>query len=517
MAVYKAKSTIDSVIIYQDRVQVKRIINANLKQPVDIIISDLPGSIDDQSVRTKAKGLKIGEVQVKKGYIRELSPAIRTLEKKIKKILIEDRSLADEIIVQQDKQKFLTNISVSGPEVISNELFKGKVSPISWRQGLRFLGDELLKAKMRIAQIERRRNELKERIDALKKEMNDIKSLSQNRKAIIFDAHPKRAGKHRIELSYIIYGASWYTYYELRAHLAGAKVGFTYFGKITQRTGEDWNNTRVALSTARPVIGGTAPEPEPWYIDLYAPRPAKKARVFAAKSAAAPAEMESRADLGDEMQEIAPVIDTGIAITYPLPGRFTIKSGEPEKKVKIVDELLDAEFSYFIMPRLAELAYSTGRLVNNTEYLFLSGEGNTYVGDDYTGKAYLETIAPDEKVTISFGVDDRVKVKRKTKKYHVKKGGLVKKTIRYEFVYENTVKNFHAKEIKCKIVDQVPIPRSPEIKISDVKIEPAPTKEDKDQRIFHWEVLIRPGKEYKIKVAFNVEAPSDSEIQGLIL
>ncbi len=515
MATYKVKSKIDTVIIYQDRVLVKRIIDIPLKQSGDIVISDLPGSLDDQSVRTKATGLKVGEVQVKRGYTRELRPDVQSLEKKIKGIMIEDRSLADEILVHQDKQKFLATISVSGPEVISDELFKGKISPMSWRQGLKFLGDELSKIKTRIAQIELRRIELKEKSDALKQELNDIKAHGQNRKTVVFEVELKKPGKYRIELFYIIYGASWHTYYELRADLVSAKVHFEYFGKIIQRTGEDWIKTRIALSTAQPSLGGTAPEPEPWYIDIYRPEPVKKMRAFAAKSAAAPAETETRAELRDDLEEVAPVIDTGIAITYPLPGRYTIKSGDPEKKVQICEQKFDAQYEYFIMPRFAELAYSTGRLINNTDYLFLSGEGNTYVGDDFTGKVYLETIAPDEKATISFGVDDRVKVERKTKKYHVKKAGLVKKTTKYEFVYENTVKNFHDKEIKCKIVDQIPITQSPDIRISDIKVEPAPTKKDKDRSINYWEISIRPGKEYKIKIAFNVEAPADSEIQGL--
>ena len=150
MVTYKVKSKIDSVVVYQDRVLVKRVIDTTLKQPGDIVIPDLPGSLDDQSVRTKAKGLKVGEVQIKKGYTKELRPDVRALEKKIKGIMIEDRSLADEIIVQQDKQKFLATISVSGPEVISDELFKGKISPVSWHQGLKFLGDELSKIKTRM-------------------------------------------------------------------------------------------------------------------------------------------------------------------------------------------------------------------------------------------------------------------------------------------------------------------------------------------------------------------------------
>lgn len=517
MATYRAKSKIDSVIVYSDRVMVTRIIYASLKSPTDIVIPDLPGALDDQSVRTRTKGLKVGELQVKMGYTKELRPEVKALEVKIKKLMIKDRTLSDEITVLQDKQKFLGTISVSGPEVISKEIFTGKISPQSWRQGLKFISDGLLKAKMRIAEIERQRSELKKKADALSRELSDIKSIIQNRKTVMFDVHPKTAQKYKIELSYLIYGASWRTYYELRADLSAAKIGLSYFGKINQRTGEDWDNTRIALSTAMPALSGVAPESQPWYINLYKPHRAMKKERLAAASKAAPAPAE--AELADEeyMEPLAPPVDTGIAITYPLPGKYTIKSGEPERKVKIYEKVLDADFEHFIMPRIAEQAYSTGKLKNTTDYLFLAGDGNTYVGDDFTGTTYLETIAPDEKATISFGVDDRVKVERKTKKYKVLKGGLVKKTTKYEFAYEDIIQNFHNKEIKCKIVDQVPITQSPDVKISSVKIGPKPTKEEKDRGIYHWEVPIAAGKDYKINISFTVEAPYDAQVEGLMI
>ncbi len=33
-----------------------------------------------------------------------------------------------------------------------------------------------------------------------------------------------------------------------------------YFGVITQSTGEDWNETKLSLSTAVPSVGGNVPE-----------------------------------------------------------------------------------------------------------------------------------------------------------------------------------------------------------------------------------------------------------------
>lgn len=506
-------SKIDSVAVYSDRVMVTRIANVYLDKSTDIVFPNLPGTIDDASIRVKAKQLKIGEVQVKKGYKEQPHPKVKKLQEKIEALEIEDRTLSDEIAVLKDKEKFLQTIAVGGPEVISKEIITGKVSPQAWRQGLKFMVDELIGAKMRTANIERQRADLKEKINALKQELSDVRAIVENRKTVIFDAHPESAKNYKVQLSYILYGASWHTYYELRASPSAGKIGLSYFSKISQRTGEDWEDTKIVLSTAKPVLGGVAPVPMPWYINLYVYLMEKATR-------AAPMEVAKEAEvtLDGLIAEVppAPPVEAGVSIWYPLPGRYIIKSGDPEKKIQIYETSFDADFEYFIIPRVTQLAYSTGKLQNNTNYLFLAGDAGTYVGDDFTGKTYLPTIAPEESTTVSFGIDERVKVKRELKKSKVSKGGLFSNKTKYEFIYENSIKNFHNKEIQCTIVDQVPIPQSSDIKVGGVKLEPKPTEEDKDRGIYYWEVPLNPGAEYKITVSFTVEAPADEEIQGLM-
>jgi uncharacterized protein (TIGR02231 family) len=517
MANIELKSNVSSVTIYSDRVMVTRHGRIELDKTADIVLTDLSGALDDQTVRVRAKDLKVGEIQVKTGYAKTLTPAVKKIEDKIKNLKIEDRGLADETTVLLDKQKFLGAVTLTSPNIISKEIFMGKLAPDAWRQALQFVGSESVDIKKRIAEIELKREDIKEKIEALNNEMNDIVEVSQNSKSIIFDVHPEKAQVYELDISYILYGASWRTYYELRSDASAAKINLSYFGKTSQRTGEDWEDTSIILSTALPALGGTPPEPSPWYINLYVPRPKMRAeKMMAAESRAMPAApAEQPMDMAEEF-EAAPPVDTGIAVSYALPGRYTMKSGEPEKKLKIVEESFDAEFEYVTVPRYDGHAYATGKLKNTTDYLFLSGEASTYVGDDFTGKISLDTVAPTDTATLSFGVDDRVKVERKLKKSDVTKGGLVKKATRYEYCYENTIKNFHKKEIKCKVLDQIPIPQHPDIKVTNVSIQPKPTGEkEAELGIFEWAVPIAAEKEMKITIAFTVETPPDATVEGL--
>jgi uncharacterized protein (TIGR02231 family) len=519
MAEIAVKTKIDSVIVYNDRVMVTRICDVRLEAAVDLLVEDLPGALDDQSVRVKAKDLKFGEIQVRTGYAREPSPRVKKIEDQIEKLGIDDRTLVDESAVLAEKQKFLASISVSSPQTISKELFEGKVSADAWRQGLTFMAEESLKARQRIAEIERKRKDLREEIEALKAEMEDINSYAENLKTLVFDVHPEKAQAYHLEISYIIYGATWSPYYDLRANPSLGKVEIGYFGKIRQSTGEDWDDVSVTLSTAQPSQGGNAPEPYPWYVSLYRPEPEMRAKRAAAPMASkAQAEECESVAAGAVMRDEfvpAPPVEAGISVMYPLPGRFTVKSGDAEKKVKIYERIMVADFEYFSVPRVSQSAFLTGEVKNETAYLFLSGEAGTYVGDDFTGRVTMPAIAPEEKVVISFGVDERVKVERKTVKSKVTKGGLVKKVTRYEYIYENLLTNYHDKEIKCQIVDQLPVPQSPEIKIQDAGLEPRPTEEEKDMAIYRWKAQVKPKQEFKITVTFAVEIPPEARIQGL--
>jgi uncharacterized protein (TIGR02231 family) len=503
-------SRVDSVVLYSDRVMVTRIADISIGESTELTFADLPGALEDNSVRISAQGLKVGEVQVLRGYVDKPHPKVRHLEDSIAALQISDRRFADELSVLKEKEKFLQSITVGGPELISKEIYSGKVSSESWRQGLRFMVDELIATKKRMAEIERLRNELQKEISIVARELNDTKATVANRKSIVFGCHPDSPRNYRIRVSYILRGASWRTYYEVRADPSMKTIDFAYFSKILNRTNEDWDNTKVVLSTAKPSLGGSQPMPVPWYV-----RSRDKGLQALTRGARTENAITATAHTAPIAVAEAP-IEAGVSVWYPLPGRYTVKSGEPEKRLQLLQTAFEGHFKYYIIPRVSLLAYLTGEMQNKSEFLFLPGEASTYVGDDFTGKVNMPTIAPDESTTVSFGIDDRVRVERDLKKSKVSQGGLFTGKTKHEFTYENRVKNFHNKEVECTIIDQVPVPQDPDIKVSSIRLEPKPTEEDKDRGFYYWRIPIGAGTEYKITVSFTVEVPANREIEGLL-
>ena len=60
-------------------------------------------------------------------------------------------------------------------------------------------------------------------------------------------------------LVYMVHGASWSPSYDIRVANDSDGLSLTYFGRIQQSTGEDWDECAVKLSTATPSVGGRPP------------------------------------------------------------------------------------------------------------------------------------------------------------------------------------------------------------------------------------------------------------------
>ena len=510
-------SSVDSVVVYPNQVMVVRSASAVVSGPGELVFEGLPGGLDDNSVRVRATGMKLGEVQVKRGYLAEPSPLVKRLKKKVKDLEDRLKKLKDEAEVIKAKVEFLKSIKLGTPEIISKELQQGKVSAQSWREALSFMADEMARAMARQVQLGREQEEVGKQLNAARQEYNDARSAVENRKEVRFDFNAQ-PGTYRVRLSYVVGDAAkWSPYYELRAKPADAKAEISYFAKLEQKTGEDWDGVKVVLSTNRPVSGLVAPEPSPWYLSLLQPMARMKAR-----GGAKAGEVSYMVD-GVASQDAYPApappeaepVETGISLQYVIPGRVSLKSGEPAKKLLLNESSVPAEYSYYALPRASEQAFLKGRFSNSTGFVLLSGEANTYVGDEFTGSTWLEPVAADESTDVSFGVDERVKVKRELVKSFKSKGGLFSKTERAQFTYKTTVENYLPKQVKIELVEEVPISKQSEIKVTVTKAEPKFLEQDKDKGTYTWKPILMPRDKFEATIEFTVEYPAGKQVQGL--
>ena len=509
-------SQVDSVVVYPYQVLVVRTANVGVSGSGELSFPNLPGALDDNSVRIKAPGIRVGEVQVKQGYMAEPTPEVKRLEQRLQDLQDSLKGLEDEGAVLKAKEEFLNSVKLGAPEIIAKDLQQGKVATESWRGALAFVGDELMKVKARQVKLAREQDAKQKEVAAAQQEYTDAKAAIENRKEVRFD-YAAEPGSYEVRLSYVISNAAqWSPYYELRASPADGKVEVSYFAKLVQRTGEDWDGVKVVLSTTQPVLGVTAPEPTPWFLSLleYDKDNAGQTRHATLAPMEAPGGGAMAEDVEKKADEVQPV-ETGISLQYAIPGRVSLKSGEQAKKLSLKQTSLPAEFEYYTLPRSGQQAYLTGKLANTSDFVFLAGDGNTYVGDEYTGTTWLPNIASQESTLVSFGIDERVKVKRELVKSFKSKGGLFSKTEKQSFVYQTTVENYSPKPITIKVIEQVPVSQQGEIKVTVTKVEPKFLEQDADKGTYTWKPTLDPNGKFIINFEFTVEYPTGRDVQGL--
>lgn len=509
-------SKIDTVIVYSNQVLILRRAQVNLTGTEELVFPNLPGALDANSVRVRAPGLRIGEIQVKPVYLAEPTPEVKWLEKKVKALEDSLKMLEDEAAVLKAQEEFLNSVKLGAPEIIARELREGKVAPESWRGALSFVAEGLRKIKTRSIALARDQEEVKKRLDAARQELADARALTENRKELRFVAEGE-PGSYRITVLYTLpRAANWQPYYELRARPGNEAVDASYFARLNQRTGEDWDDVKVILSTATPVRELQPPQPAPWFLWLIEETPRAKTLTDFYGETRAPVTQESarKPALAPGGEEIS-TVETGVSIQFVIPGRVSLKSGAPAKKLPLKQLTLPARFEYYTLPRKNEKAFLTAQLSNTTDLILLGGEASTYVNDEYTGTTVIPTIAPQESLATGFGIDDRIKVKRELVKIFKTRSGLLNKNERVQFVYRTTVENYHPKPTKIKIVEQLPVSQQKEIKVTLTQLTPKPTEQDNDQGTLTYITEIPSGKRFEINLEYNVEYPAGRQVGGL--
>jgi len=515
--ILSVSSTPDSVVVYPSGAYIHRVATVNLSGDTVISFEDLPGGLDEASVRIESpSGIRISEVKIVQGYMREPSARIRAIEDTIKLYTEKIKAIGDEKDVLSAKEKYLASIEVGGPKIASQELVTGKVDAKSWQAGLDFLGSEMAKVKARRREIDRLLPALNDTLSAYQQKLYAETEFIKTRKSIEVSVRATKAGSYRFGISYIVpYGAGWAPTYELRALPENEKVEIVFNALIWQKTGEDWRNVKTVLSTTRPRVR-QAPPLDPWFIDIYEPYYGYGGGYGeASKPAAKTAEISGDYLREEEAQAPPPPVETGVSLLYPIRERMTVKTGEEPRKILVTSDEFPAQFEFYAYPRLDPMAYLTGAFENASDFHYLPGECLLYVGDEYTGKSYLPDFAPGQADTLAFGADERIKITREPLKELKSKAGLFGNKKKIELGYKLTVENYLKKGITLVLYEAVPLPKTKDITVSGVKIDPKPDNEDKDKKLYSWTLKMKALDKWEAKISFSVDWPKDKQVQGL--
>ena len=310
---------------------------------------------------------------------------------------------------------------------------------------------------------------------------------------------------------------------------------------MRQRTGEDWGEVELTLSTARPQLGASPPPLQTMRLAIAPPPGSEERRAYPPAAAAARARGEEKvrtlgaADgLVAADEEAAPslapatpaeaaVQERGISIQFRVPRAETVPADGEEHVVLVSESTLDVRPEHFATPKSAARVFLKGKARNTTAFPILSGLASVYFGPDFVGRAPLKDIRPGEEFDLYLGQDPGVTVERKKVKEFREGPGLLgsDETITYE--YEIKVKNLRSGRGPARVVVKEPVPVSGDDRIT-VKVKtavPAPAggeeaeRERKREGLHRFDLEVAEGKEEAIRLVYAVSFPKGTPILGL--
>ncbi|WP_406367993.1 DUF4139 domain-containing protein [Streptomyces sp. NBC_01546] len=317
------------------------------------------------------------------------------------------------------------------------------------------------------------------------------------------------AGPAELRLSHLTPCALWRPAY--RAVLDGDALTLETEAMVWQRTGEDWSDVRLTLSTAR---SGLASDP---------PRLGEDRLTLKDRSAA-----ERRTvDIELREEEIgalgpAPVLglpgvdDGGEARVLSSPAPVSVPGDGRAHRVPLSVFTTAASSEYACSPEVSPLVTQVVQFDNWSGHALLAGPVDLVRGSGFSGRGTLDFTAPGALVELAFGSCDDHAVVRETEEVR-DSAGIMQRTVVTRTVRLHLSRFSAPGEHGDRVVvlrERIPVSEVSAVEVRLRKDACSPTPEEVDSEgIARWDVTLPPGGRRTLTLVYELSA--SAKVAGL--
>ncbi len=512
-----AAAPITSVVVYSDRAQVTRSQSTSCARG-RANFTGLPSTLDVKTLWATLSG-GAGEVlgltyQEEATGSRPKAKALKqTIEQLNRKLAQGSQKIRDEEAIEHKLAGFKSYLTT----IWGRQATTRKAPIASWDAALNLLRLQTQTSlrKRREVQI-RQRALIRERL-RIRQELSRIKR-DQRRTTYRVTAHIKCKGQRKVALFYVVPHATWRVAYQARAAKNLKRVTMIAQAIVQQGTGEDWTNIALAVSTANLKRVNIPPKIQAIHVRGFKPAEVRKilARRFEQRRHLTTSSSPPPS-IGGAGASAAPTPDTpdqGLAMQLPASSRVTIPSDGRQVAVVLARASQKAKFSLETVPKLYPFVYRRLSLINSFSFPMLPGPIEIYHGRTFHGQAQTKLRAPREPFSISLGVNKQIKVKRYVKRERLEGSGAFGSKKKLQHQYTIQVGNWTKKAQRVQILENIPVSRQKEIRVSLTKDTTSPSAWNKEDGILTWKMLIPPRSKRVIKLGYTVALPDEYEVSG---
>jgi len=484
-------TTVTAVIVYEDRALVSRSASAELPAgPSVMTLGGFPAALSEASLRASVAGERVNVVSVatrteeKPEAVRE---DVRAAEQTVDKLERERLRLVEQRAALDREERKLEEFARLARTAIAERATMGEADVAGFREASALF-------TTRRAGLDESRRAIDIKLETLDEDLGDARAEldklssagTRTLRTVSVSLNAEAATTVDLTVSYIVHDCGWSPRYEVR--LVGGKLSVGYQGDVRQKTGEDWTDVSMALSTARPALGAARPDLPRLRmktVEVAKDRP----RVFGAM-------VGRRA--------------TGVSVLFEVPGVASVPADGRSHRVPVTsftDE--KPALGYETVPKLARTVYLRCDTANATTFPMLAGPVDIWRESGFIGTSGIEFTPPKGKLAFSLGVDENLKVRRERERRKVTKEGLLNDKKVYSFAYLIEVANYRPNAEKVRVRENYPVSDIEEASVKLLGATTDPAANDEKDGLLTWEPVIAPGEKAEIRIEYEVTLPED--------
>lgn len=549
-----APSKITGVTVYSTTALVTREVTApEAAGLTEVVVSPMPPYTMQSSLYAEGNdNIRVLSVRFRSRAIAEdTREEVRKLDAQLKSLTNKQQTLDSELKAIGENLKLLDKLENFTAKSLEHLTDKGQLDTEKIIALAKFVQEDRTKRTKDQLLVKQQSEDVLAQI-AFTKRLLDEKSggvVRTERDAVILV--DKKQGGGTIRLNYLVSNAAWRPQYKFRT--SGKEkdpITVEYQAALEQKTGEDWTNAQVILSTAQPLLNAAPPDlkslaiavgppgtgvaisggtpaslPSPSAIQKDLEKMSKDLRgqaagnyaqnknEDAAKQTNDAAAIEQYCDLFISRDELVrgdrPLINDGPSVTYVLKNKLTIPSRNDEQVIEIMRLDLNPKFYYKAVPVLTPNVYRLADLVNTSDVVLLAGEATMYMAGDFVGSTKLPLVAVGKPFTVGFGVDPQLQVSRiLVDKTRTTQGGNQVLTFKYRIM----LSSYKTVTVPVQVWDRMPhaeaattiainlVNPKPELSTNSLYL-----RDDQPKGLLRWDVNIDPKQNGEKSLSIDYE------------
>ena len=510
-------SKITEVTVYRNQAKETRVLTVTIpKGNSDVVIPNISTFMVDNSLQVGVKGsatLLSATTRINYFLAENAAP------KDPKSDRLKDSLKTFDLDLQWINEQKIVYMGES--ELIQNNIKLG-----SEKEGMKtadlitlsdFYRSRLMDIKKKLFDLTNKENKLAEKRNKFEQQLNEmgVKKIDPA-KEIVLSFSSETGGVITIKPSYLVAQASWSPMYDIKVANTTQPVNIFYKAKIYQKTGYDWKDVKITISSANPSQNNNRPIMSPKFIDYitYAVRndnystsgPAMNMMQMEKKAVA-----EKDFKWNDEASNYqVNVNENDINVEFEIDIKQNIPSDGKEHICAIQTYNVPATYKYHAVPKLDQSAFLLAKITDYGKYNLLAGQANIFFDDMYIGQTLLNPQVSSDTLLISLGRDERIVVKR-NKIVDKSSKKILTDAQTDNYVYEIIIRNNKSTVIDIEVLDQIPISKRTEIEVELNDQDGAEYSKEYGKLL--WNFKIKPNDSKKVKLSYSVKYPKGKVVQ----